>query len=208
MPHASPASPGFTLLLLCAGLSACAAQPSVPVASGDLPRFSCSPPGTTAEYRVNGADNGSPARHVVAVGTDPYDPHVCLSRTDAEAPLRQVYGFMPDEWKCDPLLPQVSQALAQFFVKGETEVRYPGLFHGGWLDEYTLKRTGYETIDVNGKPMQTVVVQRSFHGQSKFGEATFWLDPTTNVIVRYRAGNGWTNPVRQLDLVSLTPPRA
>ena len=189
-------------------LGACSNQGGGTSVAHAVTPFACAAPGTVAEYRVDGPAGTSPVRRIVAAGADPQNPTMCLSRTDGDATAAMAYGFIRNEWGSDTLPTNVSGPLRQFFAAGEPQVRFPGTIHGGWLDQYSLTRKGEETLDVGGKPMRTMVVERAFQGQSKFGEATYWIDPATGTVVRYRAGAGWPNPVRGLDLQSITAPRA
>lgn len=157
-----------TTVLAAFGLGLAGCAPTAPQ-PGDLAgavQFQCPKPGTRATY-------GTSRRPVVFDGADPADPMVCLATNPNGTTARRVGNLQ--EVPAGQFA-AVRDGLAQVFPLAPGRTARFSYFQGYMNDptktgqfRETWTTVGPETLQVGGKPVETVVVTRELEDSQPYG---------------------------------------
>lgn len=175
------------LCLFGLGLAGCAQNASQPgdAASAGAVQFQCPKAGTRVTY-------GTSRRPVVFNGADPGDPMVCLSSNPNGTSSRRVVNLL------EPPAPQareVHDGLVQVFPLAPGRTARFSYFQGYRNDptqtgqfRETWTTVGPETLQVGGKPVQTVLVTREVENNQAAGSVgirwKLWFAPESGLWVK------------------------
>lgn len=185
-------NPATLLSILALGaLAACTpGAPAAPQTAANDPTppsqaFHCPNPGTKATFRPR-------ARPVTYNGADPADPMICLVANPNGPPSRRVANYLvpsPAQERAirdgiAPLFPLLPGKTARFgyiqpYANDRTQT-------GQFTEEWTV--IGPETLQIGGKPVQTIVVTRDVENNQSWGSNGYtwrlWFAPDTGVWVK------------------------